>query len=99
MNYNSFNAQNNNLNNNMTNLEYNKNQLEKINENIFILERIIPELKRDYNNLMTKINTNLYQNDNEKMVNNLKSLGIEIEDHKNQLNELKQKQQEIMKKF
>ena len=75
----------------------NKNNLKKINEVIFYLERSIPELTRDYKNLLNKINSNLFPNDNEKMVSNLKILGKEIEDNKNQLNELKLKQQEILK--
>ena len=75
----------------------NKNNLKKINEVIFYLERSIPELTRDYKNLLNKINSNLFPNDNEKMVSNLKILEKEIEDNKNQLNELKLKQQEILK--
>ena len=77
--------------------ENNKNNLKKINEVIFYLERSIPELSRDYQNLLNKINSNLFPNDNEKMINNLKSLGNEIENNKNQLNELKLKQQELLK--
>ena len=75
----------------------NNNNLKKINENIFLLERTIPELNREYNNLLNKLNSNLYPNDNENMIDNLKNLGKDIEESKNQLNELKQKQQEILK--
>ena len=90
-----INQNNNNINNNYQ-INNNDNNFKKINENIFLLERTIPELVRDYKNILTKINTNLFPNDNEKMINNLKNLEKEIEIRKNQLNELKKTQQQLI---
>ncbi len=91
----SFIEQNNYDNNNIT--ESHKKELEKINQNIFILERSLPELTRDYKNLVTKLNTNLFPGDNANLRNNMQILEVEIETNKKKLFELKQTRQEILK--
>ena len=69
--------------------------LNKINENIFILERNIPELTREYKNLISKLNSNLDNKENLEI--NLNALETQIKESKIKLEELKNYQQEILK--
>ena len=73
------------------------NDLNKINENIFILERNIPELKREYKNLLNKLNENLSPNQKENIELYLNTLEGQIKESKLHLEELKNYQQEILK--
>ena len=94
-----YSYQNDNMNNNiemMNNKLYNEN-LNKINQDIFILERNIPELTREYKNLANKINSNLNINDKENSEINLNALETQIKESKTKLDELKFYQQEILK--
>ena len=82
---------------NQVNIQKNQELLNKINETIFNLERIIPELTRDYKNIVTRINSNLFPEENLSLQNNLKLISNEIENNSIQLNELKSQQQELLK--
>ena len=73
------------------------NNLNKINENIFILERNIPELTREYKNLLNKLNSNVYSDNKENIEINLNALETQIKESKIRLDELKNYQQEILK--
>ena len=90
-----YNNQENDIN--QINIQKNKELLNKINESIFNLERIIPELTRDYKNIVTRINSNLFPEENLSLQNNLKLISNEIENNSLQLNELKSQQQELLK--
>ena len=85
-------------NNNIQNFNQSKNEhLNKINENIFILERNIPELTREYKNLLNKLNSNLYSEQKENIEININILETHINESKKKLFELKNYQQEILK--
>ena len=88
---------NNNQENDKINIQNNEELLNKINESIFNLERIIPELTRDYKNIVSRINSNLFPQENITLKNNLKLISNEIENNNSQLNELKSQQQELLK--
>ena len=88
---------NNNQENDKINIQNNEELLNKINESIFNLERIIPELTRDYKNIVSRINSNLFPQENITLKNNLQLISNEIENNHTQLNELKTQQQEILK--
>ena len=87
----------NNQENDKSNIQKNEELLNKINESIFNLERIIPELTRDYKNIVSRINSNLFPQENITLKNNLKLISNEIENNNSQLNELKSQQQELLK--
>ena len=87
----------NNQENDKINIQNKEELLNKINESIFNLERIIPELTRDYKNIVSRINSNLFPQENITLKNNLKLISNEIENNNSQLNELKTQQQEILK--
>ena len=104
INYNYFNNNNNyNIkedNNNIEQLkinQQNKNELNLINENIFNLERTIPELSRDYKNILYRLNSNLFPDENENLKKNLEIIGTDIENKNIELNKLKNKQQQLLK--
>ena len=104
INYNYFNNNNNyNIkeeNNNIEQLkinQQNKNELNLINENIFNLERTIPELSRDYKNILYRLNSNLFPDENENLKKNLEIIGTDIENKNNELIKLKNKQQQLLK--
>ena len=69
-------------NNNLNNDKFKNEQLNKINENIFILERNIPELTREYKNLLNKLNSNLYSEQKENIEINVNALEAYIKESK-----------------
>ena len=77
--------------------QQNKNELNLINENIFNLERTIPELSRDYKNILYRLNSNLFPDENENLKKNLEIIGTDIENKNIELNKLKNKQQQLLK--
>ena len=89
------NIKNNNINYEEINKKYMNDNLNKINENIFILERNIPELTREYKNLISKLNSNLDNKENLEI--NLNALETQIIESKIKLEVLKNYQQEILK--
>ena len=78
-------------------IQQNKNELNLINENIFNLERTIPELSRDYKNILYRLNSNLFPDENENLKKNLEIIGTDIENKNIELNKLKNKQQQLLK--
>ena len=77
--------------------KYITDNLKKINEDIFILERNIPELTREYKNLLNNLNSNIDVNNTENKDINLNALETQIKESKLKLEELKYYQQEILK--
>ena len=86
-----------NNNNKIFDNKYITDNLKKINEDIFILERNIPELTREYKNLLNNLNSNIDVNNTENKDINLNALETQIKESKLKLEELKYYQQEILK--
>lgn len=74
-------------------------QLNQINESIFALERNLPEITRNYKNILSRLNSNLFPEETVTLKNNLNVLGATIEEHNNQLMQLKSQQQDILKDY
>lgn len=104
---NNANRYNNNCNNNSNWMMSGRNerindyeeQLNQINESIFALERNLPEITRDYKNILSRLNCNLFPEETITLKNNLNILGATIEEHNNQLMQLKSQQQDILKNY